>query len=384
LKRLAIIVTHPIQYYAPIFELLTRRRQIEIRVFYTWGVQSTDKYDPGFGKKINWDLPLLTGYDYEWVKNTSAQPGSHHFKGIINPSLIHRVENYQPDAILVFGWAYHSHLKILRHFKGKLPVYFRGDSTLIDERAGLKQLIRSIYLKWVYRHIDAAFYTGVNNKAYFKKYGVKDSALHFAPHAIDNKRFTVNRSNEVVELRDQLGIKNNDILVLFAGKLEIKKSPLLLLNAFKRVGANHIHLLFAGNGNLERLLKQQAKETPNVHFIDFQNQTKMPVVYQSADIFCLPSGGPGESWGLAVNEAMACGKAIIVSDKCGCAPDLVDERNGVIFKSGCINDLTAAINYLTADKTNLQQYGQASAEKIAAWDFEEIASAIENKLINET
>lgn len=384
MKRLAIIVTHPIQYYAPVFELLTRRKQINIRVFYTWGAQSTEKHDPGFGKKIAWDLPLLTGYDYEWVSNTSAQPGSHHFNGIINPGLIARIENYQPDAVLIFGWAYHSHLKALRYFKGKLPVYFRGDSTLLDERTGLKQLVRSIYLRWVYKGISTAFYTGINNKAYFKKYGVKDNALQFAPHAVDNQRFAINHSNEAAELRTQLGIKNNDILVLFAGKLEAKKSPLLLLNAFKKIDTNHVHLLFAGSGNLEEQLKQQTTETLNVHFIDFQNQTTMPVVYQSADIFCLPSGGPGESWGLAVNEAMACSKAIVVSDKCGCAPDLVNQCNGIVFKSDCIDELVSALRNLTADKTRLKQYGQASAQKIAAWNFEQIAITIENKLISET
>ncbi|PTR01267.1 glycosyltransferase involved in cell wall biosynthesis [Mucilaginibacter yixingensis] len=384
MRKLAIVVTHPIQYYAPVFELLTQRRQIAIKVFYTWGDQSNNKHDPGFGKKITWDLPLLTGYDYEWARNTSAQPGSHHFKGIITPDLIAQIENYQPDAILVFGWAYQSHLKVLRYFKSKLPVYFRGDSTLLDERAGLKQLIRSIYLKWVYSHVDTAFYTGINNKAYFSKYGLKDHQLSFAPHAVDNRRFATDRFDEVINLRLGLNIKNNDILVLFAGKLEAKKSPLLLLDAFNKLNADQAHLLFIGNGELETMLKHRAKGNPRVHFIDFQNQTKMPAVYQSADVFCLPSGGPGESWGLAVNEAMACGRPVIVSDKCGCAPDLVDDSNGIIFKSGDVDKLVAALNYLTADKAKLQQCGQASAQKIAAWNFEQIAIAIENKLNSET
>jgi hypothetical protein len=102
--RLAIITTHPIQYYAPVFKLLNEAQQINIIVFYTWGQKATEKFDPGFGKNIDWDIPLLQGYDYEWVKNTSTDPGSHHFKGIINPELIARVNTWQPDALLVFGW----------------------------------------------------------------------------------------------------------------------------------------------------------------------------------------------------------------------------------------------------------------------------------------
>src|SRR4051794_19160054 len=118
-KRLAIITTHPIQYYAPIFKLLQQRKNIEITVFYTWGESAANKYDPDFNKIVEWDIPLLEGYPYQWVKNTSADAGSHHFKGIVNPDLIEKVSKWQPDAVLIFGWAYHSHLKALRYFKGK-------------------------------------------------------------------------------------------------------------------------------------------------------------------------------------------------------------------------------------------------------------------------
>src|ERR1700744_1022568 len=143
--RLAIITTHPIQYYAPIFKLLHQRGNIEINVFYTWGEKALNKYDPGFNKTISWDIPLLDGYPYEWVQNTSADAGTHHFKGIINTGLIKQVEAWQPDAVLIYGWAYHSHLKAMRHFKNKVPVLFRGDSTLLDETGGLKATLKSVF-----------------------------------------------------------------------------------------------------------------------------------------------------------------------------------------------------------------------------------------------
>src|ERR1700679_1227966 len=115
MKKLAIITTHPIQYYAPIFKLLTQRQKIEIKVYYTWGEQVANKYDPGFKKIIQWDIPLLDGYPYEWAKNTSKRPGSHNFKGVVTPDLTGEIEAWRPDAILVIGWGYHSHLKIMRH-----------------------------------------------------------------------------------------------------------------------------------------------------------------------------------------------------------------------------------------------------------------------------
>ena len=169
--RLAIITTHPIQYYTPVFKSLHERGRISIKVFYTWGEQLAEKYDPGFGRNVKWDLPLLEGYPYQWVTNTAAKPGSHSYKGIITPDLNRVIQAYQPDAILVFGWAYHSHLRAIRYFRNKIPVLFRGDSTLLDEKKNIKAILRSVLLKWVYRHIDGAFYVGENNKAYFKKYG---------------------------------------------------------------------------------------------------------------------------------------------------------------------------------------------------------------------
>ena len=93
MKRLAVITTHPIQYNAPLFKLLADRGVLQIKVFYTWGGKVlTEKYDPGFGKTINWDIPLLEGYEYSFVKNISLEPGSYHFKGIINPSLNEEVK----------------------------------------------------------------------------------------------------------------------------------------------------------------------------------------------------------------------------------------------------------------------------------------------------
>lgn len=122
-KKLAIISTHPIQYYAPVFQLLAKR--MNIKVFYTAGNSSLKKYDIGFKQKIEWDIPLLEGYEYEFLENSAKNKGSHHFNGIINPNAISKLKNFHPDAILIYGWAYKSHLKIIRYFKNKIPVYFR-------------------------------------------------------------------------------------------------------------------------------------------------------------------------------------------------------------------------------------------------------------------
>ncbi len=222
-KKLAIIITHPIQYYAPIFRLLHQRSNIEIKVYYTLGKAGIDKYDPDFKKNITWDIPLTEGYSIEWVDNTSPKPGSATFKGIINPQLIKQISDWQPNAVLVYGWANMSHLKTIRYFKCRIPVYFRGDSILLDDTTWVKKKLRWLFLSWVYSFVDHAFYTGTNNFNYYKNFGLKDGQLSFAPHAIDNIRFSEDRSDEASMLRQNLHLKTADTLILFAGKLEKKK-----------------------------------------------------------------------------------------------------------------------------------------------------------------
>lgn len=372
--RLAIIVTHPIQYYVPIFQLLAK--ETLLKVFYTLGDSSLKKYDIGFKQKIEWDIPLLEGYDYEFLENIAKDKGSHHFKGIINPNGADRIKLYNPDAILIYGWAYNSHLKIIRHFKNKVPVFFRGDSTLLNQKNNFKNLLKKIFLNWVYKHIDLAFYVGTANKSYFKEYGLKDHQLSFAPHAVDNKRFGEVRNDEANTIRTKLSIKDDEILILFAGKFDTVKNPLLLLNAFANLAKNDVHLLFVGNGVLEENLKTTVNylETTNVHFMGFQNQTRMPIIYQACDLFCLPS--KSETWGLAVNEAMACGKAVLASDKVGCAQDLVNFQNGAIFESENLIDLTQKLIALTNDKSTLKKMGEQSLNYIQEWSFEQQVKTI--------
>jgi glycosyltransferase involved in cell wall biosynthesis len=384
MKKLAIITTHPIQYYAPVFQLLHLRQQINIKVFYTWGEASIRKHDPGFDKEIQWDIPLVDGYSYEWVQNTAKDPGTHHFNGIINPGLLEQIKTWEPDALLIYGWGFKSHLKVMRHFKNKIPVLFRGDSTLLDEQRGARSILRKTFLKWVYRHADHAFYPGTNTKAYFKEYGLKDAQLSFAPHAVDNERFAQYHGKQAGLLRKNLGIGNEEIVVLFAGKFEEKKSPVQLLQAFLKLNKQGLHLLFVGNGPLESQLKTKSAENKNIHFMGFQNQSQMPVVYQACDLFCLPSKGPGETWGLAINEAMASGKAILAADKAGAAIDLVfPNQNGEIFKAGDMDDLMVKLDKLTGNgKKRLTEMGERSKQIIESWTFLNQVKVIEEVVKN--
>jgi glycosyltransferase involved in cell wall biosynthesis len=376
--RLAIVTTHPIQYNAPLFRMLASHGGLNVRVFYTLGSSYTSVKDRGFGKEILWDIPLLDGYAYEFLENISKTPSTSLYNGVINPDIISTIKAFHPTIILIYGWSFVSHLKVMRYFKNKIPVYFRGDSTLLNEKLGIKVLLRRLFLKWVYKHIDKAFYVGTNNKQYFLKHGVKEDKLVFAPHAIDNARFgNVDLfEDEAKALRTSAGIPEKNILFAYIGKFENVKSPLILIEAFKKLQSKTVSLLFVGNGHLEEELKRRAATNKNIYFLPFQNQSIMPAIYRIADVFVLPS--VSETWGLSVNEAMACGLPVIVSDKVGCALDLVqNKKNGYIFSSGNSDDLLKKLSFCSAKtKIELKKMGQISFEIIKEWNYNRTSNAL--------
>ena len=383
MKRIAIISTHPIQYNAPLFEQISKDQCIELMVYYTWGESSLgSKYDPDFGKVIEWDIPLLEGYNYTFVNNTSSDQGSHHYKGIINPSLNQEIEAWNPDVIWVWGWAFDSHLNAMRHFKGKVPIWFRGDSTLLDEPDGfsLKKIARRIFLTWVYRHADKAFYVGTHNKAYFKKHGLKESKLVYAPHSVDNNRFSDESGEKTLramEWRQELGYSESDLVILFAGKFEQKKNPSFILELSKQISSPSIKFLMVGNGILEDELKSFARIDSRFVFLEFQNQSLMPLLYRVANLFILPSLGPGETWGLSINESLATGTKVLASKYCGGAIDLINDHNGLLFNP--LTDIKEVIDYIIKFQKEITKNSHTNS-LLRGNSYQEILETVKNEI----
>jgi glycosyltransferase involved in cell wall biosynthesis len=336
--RLAIIVSHPIQYYVPLYRRLGARSDLRIKVFFTWHAAETAKHDPGFGREVAWDISLTEGYDYELVENISSRPGSRHFWGIRNPELIPRVIRWKPDAVHITGYAYASHLNAMRRFHRRgIPVFFRGDSHLLDQHRDWRWQVKKVVLRRVYGWTSACLYVGRNNFEYYRELGVPTEKLFYCPHSIEVERFA--EPNDELERqarqwREQLQITDDKKLLLFAGKFEKRKQPVELMNAVLGFGDGRVVLLMVGNGPLEKEIWSIANANPDrFKALPFQNQSRMPVVYRLGDLFVLPSTY-GETWGLALNEALACGRRVIASDKVGGAPDLISSsREGAVFQA---------------------------------------------------
>jgi glycosyltransferase involved in cell wall biosynthesis len=378
-KKLAVVSTHPIQYYAPVFRALAESATVQPKVFYTWSQTATgSQFDKGFGSSLSWDIPLLEGYDYEFVPNVARKPGVESFWGMRNPGLMQAISSWDAEALLVYGWNLHSHLQIMRLMKGRIPVFFRGDSTLLDERSLFRKLARKAALQWVYSHVDMAIAVGQNNADYFSWCGVPPERIAIAPHSIDMRRFadmSQGYEDKAAAWRRELGIGAQELVLVYAGKLIPTKDPGLLLEAFTRLRAP-VHLVLFGSGELEGPLKARSNGLAGVHFLPFQNQSAMPAVYRVGDLFILPSCG--ETWGLALNEAMACGRAIIASSKVGGARDLIrNGSNGWIFESGNADDLVRVLKTaLACGHTGLRAMGEEARRMAEYWSTEVSAARI--------
>src|SRR5581483_844820 len=167
LQKLAIITSHPIQYYAPWFRHLASDEQFQIRVFYLWDFGVTEQLDAGFRQAIKWDVPLLSGYDSEFVPNTSHQPGTQSFWGLQNPTLTARVAAFDPDAVLMIGYNYASLWRFIWDWRGrKAPLFFRGDSHRLVSRCDGKEWLRRQFLARLFRRFSAFLYVGKANRQY--------------------------------------------------------------------------------------------------------------------------------------------------------------------------------------------------------------------------
>jgi glycosyltransferase involved in cell wall biosynthesis len=372
-KRLAFIISHPIQYYAPLHQRLAGRGDLDIKVFFTWHSGETAQLDRGFGRPVSWDIPLTEGYDWELVPNIARRPGTHRFFGLRNPELVGRVLAWRPDAVHVTGWAWASHLHALWALSRRgTPCLFRGDSHLLDDdRHDIRWRVKQSVLSKVFSWPRLFLATGQANRAYYRAFGVEDERITICPHSIDVARFKHDaeaQERRAAEWRASLGIGPDQVVLLYAGKFERKKAPLELMRAIAASSDDRLALVMVGDGELRPEIEAIAGRSPaRFRILPFQNQRSMPVVYRLGDLFVLPSAY-GETWGLAVNEALACGRPVLVSDHVGCAEDVVDDRCGRIFQSRDPGSLGRAISAMTEDAAALRAMRPACAARADLFD----------------
>lgn len=368
MARIGFLVSHPIQYYTPIFRALAA--QCDLTVFFAHRQTAEQQARAGFDVAFEWDIDLLSGYDSRFLVNVARHPSTDRFAGCDTPGIADEIARGEFDAFVVPGWALRCYWQAVRACRRHgVPVLVRGDSHLGTQRNSLIRAAKSLAFSHLLRRFDGFLYVGQRNRDYLLHYGAPADRLFFSPHCVDNDAFAAASAAATVS-RDP-GHRR----VLFVGKLIARKHPADLLHAAARLGGQTVEVAFAGSGELEPELRQiAAKTSVRADFMGFVNQSELPAAYAAADLLVLPSNAQ-ETWGLVVNEAMACGVPAVVSDAVGCAPDLIDTgATGAIFPFGDTVALAGAIEgVLSLDRALVRR---RLADKMALYSPRHAAAAI--------
>ena len=363
--RVAVVSTHPIQYQVPWFRELARQN-LELKVYYAV-LPDEQRQGIGFGESFAWDIPLLEGYEWELLPNTKQSPSTSGFLQSSTPAIYSTLAKYKPAAVIVTGW--HS-LPLLQAvwaaYRLRIPCIVRGESNGLRPRSFRTRAFHRL----LFSRFDAFLSIGKLNRQFYLDYAIPRDRIISTPYFVENQRF-VHQFRQHVRERDSLrrtwNIDDRQVCFLFAGKLEPKKHVMDLVKAIESAVRNrsNVHLLIAGNGELMDEARNYVEQAGlPVTFAGFLNQTEITRAYASADCLVLPSDW-GETWGLVVNEAMACELPAIVSDQVGCGPDLVEEGiTGGIFACGDVEGLAAKIQQFAADPKRLREMGAEASRRV--------------------
>jgi glycosyltransferase involved in cell wall biosynthesis len=357
--RVALIATHPIQYQVPWFRALAARPELDLKVLYGLMPDATQQ-GVEFGIGFQWDIPLLDGYQWDVLRNVALRPSLGSIGGCDTPGVSDALQTWAPDAVILTGW--HSKMLIQAWWASlrlRIPRILRCEANALRHRPRWK---RSLHALWL-RGFNEFLAIGHANRDFYGQAGVSIDRIHDCPYFVDNERFGADADvwrERRAALRDEWAIPPDATCFLFCGKLIPKKRPLDLLHALRRAlaaGAS-THLLIVGDGELLSQVKTMAHaERLPVTFAGFLNQTEISRAYVAADCFVLGSDA-GETWGLVVNEAMACGLPAIISDEVGCGPDLVtDGVTGAIYATGDVDALAKQMIAMAGDHAKMRAMG---------------------------
>lgn len=357
--KLVVLCSHPIQYYAPWFRHLAAVRGLDVEVLYLWNGRTRDGTDPEFGHAVEWDRPLLDGYEHSFLPNESKNPGTEQFEGLYNPTLRSEIRRRNPDAALMLTYNYRSPMELILCESKRTPLLFRGDSFELP-RSGIKNFAKLAAKKWIFSRFARLLYVGELNRRYYEALGIPSDRLFFAPHCIENEAFR--------PAKTRCSREGEAVRFGFFGKLVPGKRVGDLIRAFRAIDDAAIELLIVGSGPLRGQLEEQVAGDARVRFHGFANQSEMPALYAACDAIVLPS--ESETWGLCVNEAMAAGCATVVSDRCGCVADLVvPGQNGFAFTGGNVDELEAALRRTIDALRSGRDLGARSQRIVASYSY---------------
>jgi len=387
--RVAVFNTHPIQYYAPIWRKLAGFSDLELKVFYGSDFSIRGYRDREFETEVLWDVPLLDGYTSRYLDGFDKVDEFSFFKPRPGPAVKVLIAE-RPDVVVMTAYhaAFWYGIAAAAAAVGS-RVVMRHDAT--DEAfgsRGIKRAIRGIILRTLYRSVARFAVVGQRARRHLRTFGVDESRMSCSPFCVDSDRVETQRTSWLEKrsgFREALGIRENDVALLFCGKLIDKKDPLILFEALLRLREKFpVHLVIAGSGSLGKQVEEAGRSVlgKRFHPLGFLNQGELGSAYAVGDVFILPSRNQ-ETWGLVVNEAMQFGLPAVISDAVGCHEDLVaDETTGRVFPAGDADGLAAALESIMSEFPDAKaRYAEACRARVARYSLDFAASGLREAIL---
>lgn len=311
-------------------------------------------------------------------------PGCY-YRGIppraLRRALTKHLAELQPRALLIQGWAQpHALIPLEWGVASGVPCVVTSESQESDER---RLPWREAVKRRVVRLFGAGLVGGRPHASYLASLGMAPACAFTGYDVVDNAHFAAGagraRARAAAE-RARLGLP--DRYFLASGRMVEKKNHAFLVRAYaefaRRTGGSDWRLVIVGDGERRSALERLVGELglgDRVRMPGFLGYDDLPACYGLAGALIHPS--TQEQWGLVVNEAMACGLPVLVSDRCGCAPDLVQPGgNGFAFPADDPEPLVRRMVELAGDGDLRSRLGAASAARIAEWTPERFAAGL--------
>ncbi|MEB3316925.1 MAG: glycosyltransferase family 4 protein [Cyanobacteriota bacterium] len=350
--RLAILATHPVQYFVPVFRGLATCAEWETRVFLgcLHGVEASS-FDPDFGLRFAWDCDLLSGYDHTLLTPAPLAALSGLAGWRAAPRAARQLLRWKPDAVLIFAYspAFITAVSLLLALRG-VPILLRADTS--DEafdRGRLKGWLRDGLLRWYYRRCRRFYPIGNASRRHYQRLGVPADRLETVLYAVDTSVIRPDPPDQILPPPPPTA----PLRLGYVGKFTPVKDPLTIAKALTLLdpaARERLRWEAAGDGPLLEECRQAMEELlpSRCRFHGFLNQSALPAFYRGIDLLILPSI-QGEVWGLVVNEALSLGARVLVSDRVGCRQDLVaDSKAGWVFRAGDPHALAEALTQALA------------------------------------
>jgi glycosyltransferase involved in cell wall biosynthesis len=371
--RIAALASHPVMYQCELYRLLASDPRVRLKVIFASNVGVRTYRDSGFGgQMVRWESDLLTGYEHSFLKNADIN-GVERFFDLTDWDILSEVRPDRYDVLWVHSYSSATvWLAIAAAKLHGIPLMIREDQTLLHGRPWWKRGVRAVILRALFRGAWGLS-VGSRNRAFFLRFGMRKDRIRHVAYTPNNEAWQREARRllpDRASIRASFGVHDDRPVILFVGKLQAKKQPEALLEAFRQVRERQpCALMFVGTGELESRLRQTVADhsVPDVIFVGFLNRSEIGQAYIAADLLVLPSA-VNETWGMVVNEAMNFSLPVIVSDKVGCAPDLVQNGdNGYVFDYRAVQDLTNLLAKLVTDSDLRKRLGRRSLERITQW-----------------